>query len=391
MKLHEARTSAWMRRYVYTLSRPPSQHLACSLWRVVLLATMAFTACRSLCFTLTASGPIKTGNCASRGDSRPVKNVRRRRGWRIKVHGIGLAELANVASGPPLSSSGLQNRLGLRLPLPQRVALQFEGSANSPQILEASLRNAKGNCVMIEILGVSIDSFVELQEVDAKGDNTTWRVCSSALRSLPEGTCVTLYDTTPCSEAPPTATGADNMRNLCLQSSEADAGNMAYNGVGGVQLDGYPRELDGINYTFTVWSCMGASGSCTVVEDGEDSEALVCEFGPPVLKEGLKSMLPGETRRFWVPAEQEDRRFGRPPPDRYLPGGCVVVDVTLHSITREAVFTYNMSKEAFEFSMEKERLPGRILLRAIGVCVQFLPFAWYIQQQQAGDTFDNLK
>mmetsp|Transcript_100181 Transcript_100181/g.198686 ORF Transcript_100181/g.198686 Transcript_100181/m.198686 type:complete len:392 (+) Transcript_100181:74-1249(+) len=391
MKLHEARTSAWMRRYVYTLSRPPSQHLACSLWRVVLLATMAFTACRSLCFTLTASGPIKTGNCASRGDSRPVKNVRRRRGWRIKVHGIGLAELANVASGPPLSSSGLQSRIGLRMPLPKRVALQLEGSASSPQILEASLCNVKGKCLMIEILGVSADALVELQEIDAKGDNITWCVCSSTLMTLPEGACVSLRDITPCSEAPSTATGADGMKNLKMQSSEADPGSVVYNGVGGLQLEGYPRDVDGISCTFTVWCCTGASGSCTVVEDGEDSDALVCEFGPDCIKEGLKGMLPGETRRFWIPAEIEDRRFGRPPPDRYLPGGCVVVDVTLHSITREAVFTYNMSKEAFEFSMEKERLPGRILLRAIGVCVQFLPFAWYIQQQQAGDTFDNLK
>mmetsp|Transcript_14462 Transcript_14462/g.27994 ORF Transcript_14462/g.27994 Transcript_14462/m.27994 type:complete len:391 (+) Transcript_14462:46-1218(+) len=389
--MHEARANAWMRRYLGILRRSRSQHLARSLWQVVLLAATTLAASCSLGFTRTACGQILVGSCASRGHLRPVKNVRHRRGWRMKVCGIGLAELADVAPGPPLSSSGLQNRLGLRLPLPQRVALQFEGSANSPQILEASLRNAKGNCVMIEILGVSADALVELQEIDAKGDNITWCVCSSTLMTLPEGACVSLRDITPCSEAPSTATGADGMKNLKMQSSEADPGSVVYNGVGGLQLEGYPRDVDGISCTFTVWCCTGASGSCTVVEDGEDSDALVCEFGPDCIKEGLKGMLPGETRRFWIPAEIEDRRFGRPPPDRYLPGGCVVVDVTLHSITREAVFTYNMSKEAFEFSMEKERLPGRILLRAIGVCVQFLPFAWYIQQQQAGDTFDNLK
>jgi hypothetical protein len=186
--------------------------------------------------------------------------------------------------------------------------------------------------------------------------------------------------------------GADGMKNLRLQSSEADPGNIAYNGVGGVQLEGYPREVDGINCTFTVWSCTDASGSCNVVEDGEDSDALVCEFGPNGIKEGLKSMLPGETRRVWIPAEINDRRFGRPPPDRYLPAGSLVVDMTLRSITREAVFTYNMSQEAAEFSTEREMQPGRLLLRAIGVGVQFLPLAWYIQQrqQQAADTFDGL-
>jgi len=343
------------------------------------------------------TGQILVASCASRGDPRflrqifrPLASVSHKHGRGIKVSAIGLTELPNVASDPALSSIGLQNRMGLRLPLPRRVALQFEGPASSLQILEASLCNAQGKCMMIEVLGVSSDGLVELQETDAKGDDTTWRVCNSSLSSLPEGTCVRLYDTTPYVEAPPTATGADGMKNLRLQASEADPGNFAYNGVGGVQLEGYPREIDGINCTFTVWACTDSSGCCRVVEDGEDSEALVCEFGPKGIKEGLKSMLPGETRRFWIPAEITDRRFGRPPPDRYLPVGSLVVDMTLHSITREAVFTYNMSDEAAKFSTERELQPGRLLLRAIGVGVQFLPLAWYLQQQQqqqqAGDT-----
>jgi len=388
-----------MRRYVFAPNRLRSQHFDRGLWLIVLFATTVLTAYRHLSFVRTASGQISVASYALQGNPcflshvcRPFVSASRKHGWRSRVNAIGLVELLDVASGPALSSIGLQNRLGLRLPLPKRVALQFGGPASSPQILEASLCSAKGKCMMIEVLGVSSDRLVELQEIKEESNDTTWRVCSSTLSSLPEGTCVSLYDTTPCVEAPETAMGADGMKNLRLKSSETDPGNFAYNGFGGVQLEGYPRELDGINCTFTVWSCTDGSGNCRVAEDGDDASALVCEFGPRCIKDGLKSMLPGETRRFWIPAEVDDRRFGRPPPDRYLPAGSLVVDVTLHSITREAVFNYNMSDESAKLSIEREQQPGRLLLRAIGVGVQILPLAWYVQQQQqqAGDNFDSL-
>jgi len=389
-----------MGRYVCAPNRLRSRGFICGVRRAVLLAAVVLAAYHPLCFVPAASDQILVATRASRADTHSVQraskgftSVSHRRGWRIGLRGVGLAELPDVASGEPLSSSVLQHKVGLRLPLPNRVALQFKGSDSSPQLLEANLRSAEGKRMMIEVLGVASNSLVELQEADAEGDETAWHVCSSKLSSLSEGTRVTLHDTTPSVEAPSTAAGADGMKHLCLQSSDAEPGNLAYNCVGGLQREGHPRDVDGINCSFTVWSCTEAMGSCKVVEDGVDAKALICEFGPRGIKEGLKSMLPGETRRFWIPAEVKDRRFGRPEPDRYLPGGSLVVDLTLHSIDRESVFTYKMSTEAKELIQQRERHPLKILIRGIGVGIQFLPFLWYIQQhpqQAVGDTLQGL-
>jgi len=159
-----------------------------------------------------------------------------------------------------------------------------------------------------------------------------------------------------------------------------------------VSPEGYPRDLDGVNVSFTTWTCGGAAGSCSVLEDGEDPGALVCEFGPPVIREGLTSMLPGETRRFWISADVADRRFGRPLPERILPMGSLVVDMTLRSIEREAVFSYVMTPESRKLIEERESRPETILLRGVAVGVQFLPWAYFYNQQTEGadsvvDTF----
>ena len=69
--------------------------------------------------------------------------------------------------------------------------------------------------------------------------------------------------------------------------------------------------------------------------EGEDAKALVCEFG--ALRRGLSSMVPGESRRFWIPDEVKDRRFGRPLPETGLPLGDLVVDLTLLGIQRRLV------------------------------------------------------
>jgi hypothetical protein len=273
------------------------------------------------------------------------------------VGGIGQAELVEAAGGSPLSGAGLRERKGLRLPLPERVALQSEGVSAS-EVLEASFQKLGEGGVSLRALGAAAGGLVELQEVESscgdeqavgQGPGPTWQVSRSSLPSLPEGTLVTLYDTTPRSDAPTGAQGAEGMKSLRLQSSDADPGAVAYNGVGGVSLEGYPREYDGVNVSFTIWTCGGATGSCSVLEDAEDPGALVCEFGPPVIREGLTSMLPGETRRFWISADVADRRFGRPLPERILPMGSLVVDMTLRSIDREAVFSYVMTPESRNF------------------------------------------
>lgn len=174
------------------------------------------------------------------------------------------------------------------------------------------------------------------------------------------------------------------MKSLRLQSSDMAPGSLAYNGVGGVTLEGYPRDYDGVDVSFTIWSCGGASGSCSVQEDASDPDALVCEFGPRVIRDGLKRMLPGETWRFWVAADVADRRFGRPLPERLLPTGSLVVDITLRSINPEAVFSYKMTAESRALNQEWERRPETILLRGMGVAVQFLPWAWFYYQSSGG-------
>jgi len=348
-------------------------------WRVALVAAVVLSACRSLGVALASPGQI-----LAYGRLLRIQSGRR---WSIGLRGIGQAELPDVASGPPLSIAGLQKRLGLRLPLPERVALQLDGSIDA-EILEANLCSAEGNTIVVDVLGALSDRAalsdgrIELQEAEAEG---RWRVHISTLKTLSEGTLVSIYDITPSMEPPRAATGSDAMKNLRLQSSNSDPGSIAYNGMGGMSLEGCPRELDGVNFTFTVWSCNGAGGSCSLAEVGEDSTALVCEFGPTGIREGLKSMLPGESRRFWVPAEVRDRRFGRPPPDRFLPTGSLVVDMTLRSFERDAVFGYEMSEEATKLAKEVEERPQNILVRAIGVGVQFLPLAWFLFQQQQKD------
>ena len=39
-------------------------------------------------------------------------------------------------------------------------------------------------------------------------------------------------------------------------------------------------------------------------QEGEDDRALVCEFG--ALKRGLATMIPGESRRFWISSDVKD-------------------------------------------------------------------------------------
>eukprot|EP00440_Ansanella_granifera_P057597 gb/GFBE01062444.1/.p1 GENE.gb/GFBE01062444.1/~~gb/GFBE01062444.1/.p1 ORF type:complete len:176 (+),score=40.41 gb/GFBE01062444.1/:1-528(+) len=137
-----------------------------------------------------------------------------------------------------------------------------------------------------------------------------------------------------------------------------------------------PREMDGVHIHYTVWRCQGAVGSCSTLEEEDDPMALVCEFGPDGIKEGLKNMVPGESRRFWISKEAKDRRFGRPAPERFLPHGDLVVDITLQSIDREAVFDYQLSDEALELCQERERRPVEILKRGLGVAIQILPWVY---------------
>ena len=45
-----------------------------------------------------------------------------------------------------------------------------------------------------------------------------------------------------------------------------------------------------------------------LTKEGEDEGALVCEFG--AMKRGLATMIPGESRRFWISSEVQEPTEG---------------------------------------------------------------------------------
>jgi hypothetical protein len=46
----------------------------------------------------------------------------------------------------------------------------------------------------------------------------------------------------------------------------------------------------------------------SLTKEGEDEGALVCEFG--AMKRGLSTMIPGESRRFWISSEVKEPKIG---------------------------------------------------------------------------------
>lgn len=286
-----------------------------------------------------------------------------------------------------MTKTAFRRRMALRKPLPERLALFFpaiEGREGQSQDARLMNFNMAGQSVEVALPmeGSNGSGILKLIEKHA----SLWRVHSSEVPQVPPGTLVQLYDATPNMQAPQSAETLGAVKSSLLQRSSATAGGMAWNGMAGFSPSSCPRDFDGVHVAYTVWDCRGASGTCNMLSEGEDEGALVCEFG--AMKRGLSTMIPGESRRFWISSEVKDRRFGRPPPERSLPFGDVVVDLTLLGIEREAVFEYKLSDEAIKLGEMRDKTPAVVAQRALGVGIQLWTWALvysYYQQPQDMD------
>lgn len=279
-----------------------------------------------------------------------------------------------VKESKAVTKTILRRRLALRKPLPERLALIFpETEGGESQEGRLMNFNMAGQSVEISLPdgtdGTTSAGSLKLVEKHA----SLWRVQTSDVHHVPPGTLVQLYDATPNMQAPDSAELLGAVKSSLLQRSPAAAGGMAWNGMAGFSPESCPRDFDGVHVAYTVWECSGASGICNMLQEGEDDGALVCEFGP--LKRGLTTMIPGESRRFWISSDIKDRRFGRPPPEQSLPFGDVVVDLTLLGIERDAVFDYKLSDEAIKLGEMRERTPAVVAQRAFGVGIQLWTWA----------------
>jgi len=295
----------------------------------------------------------------------------------------------HIADRAALSQSDLQERFALRKPLPELLMLRFP--SQDEDYRQARLADYSASRSSINISLVGDGSMLSLQEELP----SIWRVQASDVVFPPPDETVHVYDATPLFDAPSEPKrhgflGKVSAPHVPLRSSSSSAEGIEWNGMGGFAPSGRPRDFDGVHVKFAVWRCDGASGTCRLQQEGEDERALVCEFSS--LKEGVLQMLPGESRRFWVSDTVEDRRFGRPVPERFLPNGNLVVDITLLGIQREAVFDYKLSDEALEVRNARDRNPIVMLQRAFGVgfqlCVWTLMYSYY--QDPAGDPMSNV-
>jgi len=279
-----------------------------------------------------------------------------------------------------ISLDDLRQKKALRMSLPGRVLLT---SGDMEGTWEADLVSVafEEKIVCVQLLRPGS------QEVPAEvrlglAEGQKWQIQSSSSGDFRTGMLVDIFDATPC--VPASVELDEQSQSMLLRSSDTDidTGSLTYDGMGGFAPAECPRELDSIDIAFTIWYCPGSSGSCKALEQGEDATALVCEFGPESLKKGIKNMIPGEARRFWVSADVTDRRFGRPAPDRFLPAGEVVVDIEVRSIGREGVFEFQSSPETLELVRQRDESLPVITKRALGVGIQILPWAWLLSQYE---------
>ncbi|CAJ1393434.1 unnamed protein product [Effrenium voratum] len=267
-----------------------------------------------------------------------------------------------VKESPALSKSELHERLALRKPLPERLALvpSHQGAPQDARLLNF---NAAGQTVEVSLFDCGTVQMLEKH-------SSLWRVLLSDCDAVLPGTLVQIYDTTPRVEAPESADVAGGVKTTVLQESESARAAVTWNGMNGFSPSNCPREADGVHVAWRLWNC--AQGACSLLHEEEDDKALVCEFGS--LKKGILTMVVGETRRFWIPWDAPDRRFGRPVPERALPAGDLVVDLTVLGIEREAVFDYKLSEETLKLVNARERSLPVLASRAVGVGIQV--FAW---------------
>lgn len=291
----------------------------------------------------------------------------------------------HIADRAALSQSTLRECFTLRKPLPEAVLLHFPGQ--DVEFQRARLESYSSARSSINLTFPGDAGTLSLREESP----SVWRVedwTSDVPFPIPASTAH-IYDATPVFQpSEGSHTTAESAPNVALHSiSPSSSAGVAWNGMGFSPSE-LPRDFDGVHVKFAVWRCDG--GSCRMQQEGEDDRALVCEFGP--MKEGVLRMLPGETRRFWVDKTTEDRRFGRPVPERFLPNGDLVVDLTLLGIDREAVFEYKLSDAALEMRQLREQNPIIVAQRAVGVGVQLCAWAlmYSYYQDPAGDPLQHV-
>jgi len=274
----------------------------------------------------------------------------------------------------------LQRCKALRQDPPARVVLQSLDHLNQERAYEGWLRLEyldEHLVVTVEFLHRGMGS-AQIKETSQAGE---WHVHGASQAFFLEGESVLVYDATPTSSIPETAHDEkDGVKSMNLHMQSPNSGSLAWQPLGGFADAECPRALDGVAVSFVVWACRGPAGKCEIVQKGEDPTALICEYGPLGIRDSLQRMLPGDSRRFWIPKEIEDRRFGHPPPDRYLPVGDIVVDLTLQSINREAVFVYQLNEDQLARQAANERHPITFVKRALGFAIYNMPVCVLVSQ-----------
>lgn len=282
--------------------------------------------------------------------------------------------------GSLVTMTDLQRCKALRQDPPVRVVLQSLDHTNTEHAYEGWLRlenNFEHMVVHVDFLHSGMGS-AQIKETSQAGE---WHIHGVSTQLFREGEVVLVHDATPTIETPEMAHDEeDGVKSLNLHTQSATSGSLAWQPLGGFADAECPRALDGVDVSFVVWACRGPAGKCQLVQKGEDPTALICEYGPRGIRESLQRMVPGDSRRFWIPKEIEDRRFGHPPPDRFLPVGDIVVDLTLRSIDREAVFEYKLNEDQIRIQDASQRHPIMLAKRALGVLLSFVPNSMLISQ-----------
>ena len=89
----------------------------------------------------------------------------------------------------------------------------------------------------------------------------------------------------------------------------------------------HPIDTSMVDVTYTLWTSDGEVVDSSVLRNGRDTVGVMRLV--PGWSEGMKLMVEGERRVFWIP---ENLAYQGAP---HRPAGMVVVDVTLHQIRRD--------------------------------------------------------
>lgn len=129
------------------------------------------------------------------------------------------------------------------------------------------------------------------------------------------------FDKAPTPPAAPKDVGA------IPANAERSASGLAWRVVNPGEGTEHPLDTSMVEITFTLWKSDGEVVDSSMLRTGRDTVGVMRLI--PGWAEGMKLMVEGERRVFWVP---EDIAYQGAP---YRPAGMLVVDVTLHQIRRD--------------------------------------------------------